>query len=364
VLFLVFFSSTQPFVSIKETSMSFENGLIDMRSDTVTHPTPAMRVAMANAEVGDDVYGEDPTINRLQELAAEKTGLEAGLFVSSGTMANLVALLTHCQRGSEAIVGKCSHIFEDEAGGMAAVGGIMAAVVPNQADGTLRLEDISAAIRQDDIHYPRTRLVCLENTQNICGGVPLSRVYMRQVADLAHSRGLKLHLDGARLFNSAVAQNISAGDLIAGVDSVMFCLSKGLCAPVGSVLCGSKDFIAEALRQRKMVGGGMRQAGVLAAAGLLALETMVDRLEEDHRNARRLADGLRELPGILLETETPQTNMVYFHLSSSVKKTFPEVRAQMQQRGILVDPRLVTHYWIDSKDIEKVIHAFRDVLHA
>jgi threonine aldolase len=344
--------------------MSFENGLIDLRSDTVTHPTPAMRAAMAKAEVGDDVYGDDPTINRLQELAAEKTGLEAGLFVPSGTMANLVALLTHCERGSEAIVGNRSHIYLDEAGGMAALGGIMAGVVRNQPDGTLRLEDIRTAIREDDVHCPRTRLVCLENTQNICGGVPLSREYMRQVVDLAHNQGLKLHLDGARLFNAAVAQNISAKDLIAGVDSVMFCLSKGLCAPVGSVLCGSKEFIAEALRQRKQVGGGMRQAGVLAAAGIIALDSMVDRLEEDHRNARKLADGLREIPGIVLENEQPRTNMIYFHLSSSVKQTFPQIREQMKQRGILVEPRLVTHYWINAKDIEKIILAFRDVLHA
>lgn len=343
--------------------MSFENGLIDMRSDTVTHPTPAMRAAMAQAEVGDDVYGDDPTINRLQELAAEKTGLEAGLFVPSGTMGNLVALLTHCERGSEAIVGNRSHIYVDEAGGMAALGGIMAGVVRNQPDGTLRPENIKAAIREDDVHCPRTRLVCLENTQNICGGVPLSRSYMRQAIELAHSRGLKLHLDGARLFNAAVAQNIAAKDLIAGVDSVMFCLSKGLCAPVGSVLCGSKDFIAEALRQRKQVGGGMRQAGVLAAAGILALEMMVDRLEEDHRNARRLAEGMREIPGIVLDTEMPQTNMVYFHLSPATKKTFPEIQAQMKQCGMLVEPRLVTHYWIDGEDIEKVIGAFRDVMH-
>ena len=342
--------------------MSFENGLIDLRSDTVTHPTLAMRAAMANAEVGDDVYGDDPTINRLQELAAEKTGLEAGLFMPSGTMANLVALLTHCERGSEAIVGNCSHIYVDEAGGMAALGGIMAGVVRNQPDGRLRLEDIKAAIREDDVHCPRTRLVCLENTQNICGGVPLSGEYMHQAADLAHSHGLKLHLDGARLFNAAIAQNISAKDLIAGVDSVMFCLSKGLCAPVGSVLCGSKDFIAEALRQRKLVGGGMRQAGVLAAAGILALDTMVERLEEDHRNARKLAEGMHEIPGVVLDTESPQTNMVYFHLVPPVKKGFPEIRAEMKQRGILVESRLVTHYWINAADIEKVLSAFRDVV--
>ncbi len=343
--------------------MSFENGLIDMRSDTVTHPTPAMRVAMANAEVGDDVYGDDPTINRLQELAAELTGMEAGLFVPSGTMGNLVALLTHCERGTEAIVGNCSHIYMDEAGGMAALGGIMAGIVRNQPDGKLLPEDIVAAIRADDVHCPRTRLVCLENTQNACGGVVLSRAYMREAVDLAHSHGLALHLDGARLFNAAVAQHMAARDLIAGVDSVMFCLSKGLCAPVGSMLCGSSNFIAEALRQRKQVGGGMRQAGVLAAAGILALESMVERLEEDHRNAHQLAEGMAEITGIVLETEAPQTNMVYFHLSEKVKQTFPEIRELMKQRGILIEPRLVTHYWIDARDIEKVISSFREVLH-
>jgi threonine aldolase len=245
---------------------------------------------------------------------------------------------------------------------MAALGGIMAGVVRNQPDGTLLLEDIRAAIRADDVHCPRTRLVCLENTQNVCGGVPLGREYMRQAVELAHSHGLRLHLDGARLFNAAVAQNIRAKDLIAGVDSVMFCLSKGLCAPVGSVLCGSRYFIDEALRQRKQVGGGMRQAGVLAAAGILALDTMIDRLEEDHQNARMLADGLREIPGIVLETEVPRTNMVYYHLAPSVKKTFPEIRAKMKQRGVLVEPRLVTHYWINTKDVEKAVRDFRDVM--
>jgi len=343
--------------------MSFSNGYIDLRSDTVTHPTAAMREAMAKAEVGDDVYGDDPTVNRLQELAAEKTGMEAGLFMPSGTMANLTALLTHCERGSEAIVGNCSHIYVDEAGGMSALGGIMAGVVHNQPDGTLRLEDIRAAIRADDIHCPRTRLVCLENTQNICGGMVLEREYLRQAAELTHQSGLKLHLDGARLFNAAVAQNMAVKDLIAGVDSVMFCLSKGLCAPVGSVLCGSKSFIAEALRQRKLVGGGMRQAGVLAAAGILAIDTMVERLVEDHQNAYRLAEGLREIPGVEVDFGLPQTNMVYFHLSSEIKKSFAEIQDQMRQRGILVETRLVTHYWVDGKDIEKIIRSFREALH-
>jgi threonine aldolase len=242
--------------------MSFEDGLIDLRSDTVTRPTPAMRAAMAAAEVGDDVFGDDPTVIRLQERAAAMTGQAAALFVASGTMANLVAILTHCQRGAEAIVGSQSHMYLNEVGGMAALAGVQACTVPNQADGTLKLEDIEASIRDEDVHHPRTRMVCLENTQNICGGVPLLAAYVRQVAELAHRHGLVLHIDGARLFNAAVAQGVSAAALAGPADSVMFCLSKGLSAPVGSVLCGPEDFIAEARRSRKQVGGGMRQVGV------------------------------------------------------------------------------------------------------
>ena len=348
--------------------MSFENGLIDMRSDTVTHPTPAMRAAMASAEVGDDVYGDDPTINRLQELAAEQIGMQAGLFVPSGTMGNLVALLTHCERGTEAIVGNCSHIYLDEAGGMAALGGIMAGVVRNQPDGSLRLEDIEAAIRADDVHCPRTRLVCLENTQNVCGGLVLSREYMRQAVELAHRHGLALHLDGARLFNAAVAQHTSARELIEGVDSVMFCLSKGLCAPVGSMLCGSKPFIAEALRQRKQVGGGMRQAGVLAAAGIVALETMVDRLVEDHARARTLASRLQALPGIILDPGTPYTNMVFVSLAEDVPLDGHAFAARLVDQGVKVGVvgarrfRLVTHCWIDDAAVEQAWRAFDAVL--
>ena len=230
--------------------LSFDNGLIDLRSDTVTHPTPAMRAAMARAEVGDDVFGDDPTVNRLQEMAAALTGHEAGLFVASGTMANLVALLTHCERGAEVIVGNNSHIYLNEVGGMAALGGVQACPIPNQPDGTLRLADVEASIRTEDVHHPRTRLICLENTQNICGGVVLTPEYTRRVAELAHARGLKLHVDGARIFNAAVALGVEARALAGAADSVMFCLSKGLCAPVGSVLCGPKDFIAEARRYR------------------------------------------------------------------------------------------------------------------
>ena len=263
--------------------------VIDLRSDTVTKPTPEMREAMYRAEVGDDVYGEDPTVNRLEAMAAQRMGKEAALFVASGTMGNLVALLTHCGRGDEVILGDRSHSFLFEQGGMAALGGITPWPVPNQPDGTMRLEDIERAIRGDNVHFPRTRLICLENTHNMCNGAPLTAEYTAQVAELAHARGLRVHVDGARIFNAAAALNVGVQELVQEVDSVTFCLSKGLCAPVGSVLCGSADFVAEARRARKVVGGGMRQAGILAAAGIVALEQIADRMGEDHTRARRLA---------------------------------------------------------------------------
>jgi threonine aldolase len=347
--------------------MSFANGLIDLRSDTVTHPTAAMRQAMANAEVGDDVFGDDPTVQRLEAQAAALTGQAAGLFVGSGTMGNLIALLTHGGRGQEVIVGSQSHIYLNEGGGMAALAGLQAYPVPNQPDGTLRLEDIAGAIRSEDVHHPRTRLVCLENTQNICGGVPLSVTYTRRVADLAHSRGLKLHLDGARLFNAAVALGVSAADLAEPADSVMFCLSKGLCAPVGSVLCGPKDFIAEARRNRKLVGGGMRQVGVLAAAGLVALETMIERLDDDHTHARQLAAGLQGVLGVELDAGEPATNMICFNLSPRARLQPDQLVDHMQRRGVLLEGgerrfRLVTHNWISAEDVDKTVAAFREVL--
>lgn len=348
--------------------MSFDNGLIDLRSDTVTHPTPAMRAAMAAAEVGDDVFGDDPTVIHLQEMAAAMTGHADALFVASGTMANLVAVLTHCPRASEAIVGNQSHMYLNEVGGMAGLAGVQASTVPNQPDGTLRLDDIEANIRDDDVHHPRTRLVCLENTQNICGGVPLTPQYVRQVADLAHSHGLKLHIDGARLFNSAVAQGVSATALAGPADSVMFCLSKALCAPIGSVLCGSRDFIAEARRNRKQVGGGMRQVGIVAAAGIVALGSMVERLEDDHANARLLADGLRDLPAVQLDNPEPATNMVYMRLGPQAPVRPMELVARLRPRGILLDAdhgprlRLVTHYWISAGDVRKVVAELREVL--
>jgi len=341
---------------------------IDLRSDTVTQPTPEMRAAMAKAEVGDDVYGEDPTINRLQELAAEKMGKPAGLFVASGTMGNLIAALAHCQRGDEVIVGKKNHVFVHEAGGMSALGGLHSNQLINQPDGSLLLEELAAAIRPDDLHEPVSRLICLENTHNGCGGVYQTPEYTRQVAEFAHARGLSVHLDGARIFNAAVAQGLTASTLAEPVDSVTFCLSKGLCAPVGSVLCGSQQFIARARRLRKMLGGGMRQAGILAAAGIVALEKMVERLGEDHARARRLADGLRQVLGLQLDPGTPATNMVFLSLAADMKCTTEELIEKLEQRGVLIGAtgdrqyRLVTHYWIDDAGVEKTVEAFRSVL--
>jgi threonine aldolase len=343
--------------------------IVDLRSDTVTQPTPEMREVMAEAPVGDDVYGEDPTVNRLQELAAERLGLEAGLFVASGTMGNLTAILSHCQRGDELIVGKKNHIFLHEAGGVSALGGIHSCQLENQPDGSLALDDLAAAVRMDDPHEPFTRLICLENTQNACGGVVQKPEYLAAVAEFAHARGIRVHLDGARLFNAAAALGVPAAWLTAGADSATFCLSKGLCAPVGSVLCGSKEFIARALRWRKMLGGGMRQAGILAAAGIVALEKMTGRLGEDHARARGLADGLGKLPGVRLDPGTGSTNMVYFGLADEVRETTESFAEKLKQHGVLIGAtgerhyRLVTHYWIDDAGVEQTLAAFRQVLH-
>ncbi len=339
---------------------------IDLRSDTVSWPTPKMRQAMANAEVGDDVFGDDPTVNRLQEMAAERMGMEAGLFVASGTMGNLTAVLTHCARGEEMILGDSSHTFLYEAGGSAALGGVHPRTVPVQPDGTLRLEDIQRAARADNVHFPRSRLLCLENTHNTTGGQPLSVEYMRAAIDLAHELHLKVHVDGARIFNAAVAFGVEARALVKGADSVSFCLSKGLCAPVGSVLCGSKAFIDEARRTRKVLGGGMRQAGILAAAGIVALEEMVDRLAEDHANACRLAEGLATIDGIIIDPARAKTNMVMFDLADRVKVTPQQIVEAMAARGIVIRAskpfRLVTHYWIKPHHVDQVIEVFREVL--
>ena len=341
---------------------------IDLRSDTVTKPTPEMREAMAEAEVGDDVYGDDPTLNRLEELAADILGKEAAVFVPSGTMGNLIALMVHCQRGEEAIVGTRSHIYLNEAGGMSALGGIMPNPIPNQNDGTLDLDDILASIRTEDVHHPITRLICLENTQNACGGIPLSREYMHQTSELAHSHNLYLHIDGARIFNAATALNVDVKELVAPADSVMFCLSKGLSSPIGSILVGTKKFIARARHIRKMLGGGMRQVGIIAAAGIISMERMTKRLGDDHARAKRLASGLRNISGIVLDEDTPYTNMVYFNLAEHVSFDEKALCEKISEFGVLVDwasPRrfrLVTHYWVDDQAVGKTIEAFRAVL--
>lgn len=340
---------------------------VDLRSDTVTKPTPEMREAMAEAEVGDDVYGDDPTVNRLQVKAAEMLGKEAALFVPSGTMGNLLALLVHCSRGEEVICGDKSHICVNEAGGMAALGGIYPHPIPNQTDGTLRLEDIRASIQPDDSHRTITRLVCIENTQNICGGVALTVEYTKQVGQLAKENGLKFHIDGARIFNAAAALDVDVKELVAPADSVMFCLSKGLVAPIGSMLVGSKEFIAKAHRLRKMLGGGMRQVGVMAAAGLVSLEKMTGRLKQDHARARNLYEGLKQVSGLRLKAE-PASNMVYFTLADHVQLTENQIIVEMKKHGVMVDwsaPRqfrLVTHYWVDDAGVEKTVKAFGEVL--
>jgi threonine aldolase len=342
--------------------------IVDLRSDTVTLPTEAMRRAMAEAPVGDDVYGEDPTVNRLQELAAEKMGKEAALFVVSGTMGNLAAILAHCGRGDEVILGNKAHTFLYEAGGISALGGVHSCQLPNLPDGTLALDDIRAAIRSNNSHEPISRLVALENTHNRCGGVALTAEYTRLVVELAHQHALKVHLDGARIFNAAVALGIPVRELVDPVDSVTFCLSKGLCAPVGSVLCGSKDFIRKAHRIRKQLGGGMRQAGILAAAGIVALETMTERLAEDHARARRLADRLADLPGIVLDDGSPSTNMIFLTVTVRPELSTAALQAGLAERGVRVGAvgerrfRLVLHYWIDDTGVEQAIQAFKDVL--
>lgn len=344
--------------------------IIDFRSDTVTWPTSEMRSAISTAEVGDDVYGEDPSVNRLQEIAAEKLGKEAGLFVPSGTMGNLIAVLCYCARGDECIMGNLGHTFLFEAGGISALGGVHPHTLPNQEDGTLLLDEIRAAIRPENDHYPHSRLVILENTHNCCGGIPISGAYTQQVAEIAHENGLYLHLDGARIFNAAAALNVPVKSLTGHADSVTFCLSKGLCAPAGSVISGSREFIRKARRIRKQLGGGMRQAGILAAAGIVALDKMVDRLDEDHQRAKSLAYGLAQIPGILIDKKTPTSNMVFLSLDKDFGLSAKIVAAKMTQLGVLVGEigerqfRLVTHYWIDDQAVETCIAAFQTILSA
>ncbi|AYF87886.1 low-specificity L-threonine aldolase [Pseudomonas sp. JS3066] len=326
--------------------------LIDLRSDTVTQPTPGMREAMQRAELGDDVYGEDPTVNRLEATLAERLGFEAALFVPTGTMSNLLGLMAHCERGDEYIVGQQAHTYKYEGGGAAVLGSIQPQPIDGEADGSLDLSRVEAAIKQDDFHFARTRLLALENTMQ---GKVLPLDYLAAARELTRRRGLGLHLDGARLYNAAVKLGVDAREITQHFDSVSVCLSKGLGAPVGSVLCGGAALIAKARRLRKMVGGGMRQAGLLAAAGIYALDQQVERLAEDHANAERLGAGLRDLG---YSIEPVQTNMVYVQIGDQARALGDFLAA----RGIRVSPaarlRLVTHLDVQAADVPRVIEAF------
>lgn len=342
--------------------------MIDLRSDTITLPTDEMRRAMYEAEVGDDVYGEDPTVNRLEQRSAAILGKEAGLFTASGTMSNLIAVLTHTRAGDEVLLGSESHILWYEVGGAAALGGVLLRTVPNEEDGSLDLSRVEATIRPDDLHYPPTTLLCLENTHNRCGGTVLAAEYTAFACDLAHRHGLAVHLDGARVFNAAVALGVPAAQLGSPVDSVCYCLSKSLSAPVGSVLCGSGEFIARARKRRKMLGGGMRQAGVIAAAGLVALDTMLDRLPVDHANAKRLAAGLSKISGVTCSPEKTVTNIVMFGVAPHVP---PDALVEgLRERGVRLahreGPRFraVTHRMIETEDVDRALDAIREVVTA
>ena len=344
---------------------------IDLRSDTVTHPTAAMREAMYRAEVGDDVYGEDPTINRLQELAAQQMGKEAALFVPSGTMGNAIAMLTHTGRGRAVIVGDESHVYHYEAGGVSTLGGAPMWVVPTHTDGSLDLEKVQAGIADEsDGHVAATSLVCIENTHNRCGGSVLTIEQVQAIADLAHEHTVAIHMDGARVFNAAVALDIPVSTLVAPVDSVMFCLSKGLSAPVGSMLVGSKEFIRRAHRTRKLLGGGMRQAGILAAAGIIALEQMVERLADDHEHCKQLAYGLADYPQIEIQPERVVTNILNFRLHTAQQERLSEAKTilflqKAQEHGVLMGSmgggviRAVTHYGIDQQHITLALQGIR-----
>lgn len=346
--------------------MPLRSGPIDLRSDTVTKPTPAMRRAMADAEVGDDQYGEDPTVRRLEERAAEILGKEAAVYVASGTMGNLIALLTHCGRGDEAIIGDESHIFWYESGGAAALGGIPFNLRPTERLGELDLADIARAIRPARAGYPRTGVVCVEDTHNRCGGTVLSLPYLRNLAATAHANDVLVHLDGARIFNAAAALGVPESTIAAEVDTVQCCLSKGLAAPVGSLVAGSGEFVEAARRTRKLVGGAMRQVGVIAAAGLVALDEMRERLPEDHTRARRLAEGLAEIPGITVDLETVQTNIVIFRPPDGLDHG--AVVNGLAEQGVRISYygtrglRMVTHYEIDDDAVDSALRAATAVM--
>lgn len=336
---------------------------IDLRSDTVTLPTKEMREAISNAELGDDVFQEDPTINNLEKLAAKKFNKEAAIFLPSGTMANLVAVLTHCNRGDEVMLGDQSHTFLYEAGGISSFGGVHSRQLKNHNDGTIHLNDIKNAIRKKDVHFPPSRLICLENTHNRCFGMPLETNYVNEVVDIAKNNDMSVHVDGARIFNAAVATGSTVADLTKNVDSVSFCLSKGLSAPSGSLLCGDKNFIHRARFNRKALGGGMRQAGILAAAGVVAIDIMSAKIIEDHRNAKALAVGIAKIDGINIETEKIKTNIIYFKLDHPKinSESLLNIMSKKNIRFFELGPnwfRLVTHSGISKENIDYVISEF------
>jgi threonine aldolase len=332
--------------------------IIDLRSDTVTKPTPAMRATMAEAEVGDDVYGEDPTVNRLQSMIAEMTGMEAALFACSGTQSNLLGVMSHCERGDEYIVGQRAHTYRFEGGGAAVLGSIQPQPLEFQEDGTLDLEEVAASIKPNDFHFARTRLLCLENTQE---GKVIPLDYLQQSRALADKHELATHLDGARAFNAAVKLGVPIGEITRHFETVSICLSKGLGAPVGSLLCGPKPIINKARRWRKVLGGGMRQAGILAAAGIYALTHHVERLAEDHENAKLLAKGLAEIDELGVDPSRVQTNMIFFSMEPS---RFKSLQTYLKERRILISGRekvrLVTHLDVTRGDIRITIEAFKD----
>lgn len=339
---------------------------VDLRSDTVTKPSPEMRRAMYEAEVGDDVYRDDPTTNRLQEKAAEMLGKEAGLFVASGTQGNLIAVLAQAQRGDEIIVGDMCHIFNSEAGGVSVLGSVVMYPVKTDRHGLLAPELIHAAVKPRDYHKPPTKLLCIENTHNNTSGQVITRDETQVMADAGREHGLRIHLDGARLFNAAVALGVEVKELTAPVDTATFCLSKGLACPIGSVLVGDADFIEEAGRWRKILGAGMRQVGIVAAAGIVALDSMVERMEEDHVNAKKLALELAQVKGIALNPDDIKTNIVRFGIPSGTGNT---IAAMLKEEGVYInggdsDLRIVTHYGVDSEDIDFTLVAMRKVMAA
>lgn len=338
---------------------------IDLRSDTVTVPTEEMREAMFKAEVGDDVYGEDPTVKKLEEMAADIMGKEAALFVTSGTQGNQLSVMTHTHHGDEIILEENCHIITYEVGGIGYLSGVQARTVKS-SKGVIDPKEVKKAIRTEDIHFPPTSLICLENTHNKAGGTVTPVNVMKEIYEIAKEHNIAVHLDGARIFNAAAYLDVDVKEIAQYADSVMFCLSKGLCAPVGSIICGTKDFIKKARKYRKMLGGGMRQAGIIAAAGIVALEKMTKRLKEDHDNAKFLAEGLNSIPGIKVDMETVQTNIVMSDISG-LNMTGKEFALKLLEKGIKINGdnsytvRFVTHKYVNKNDIEKTLEVIKSI---